>query len=299
MYHLPVLLHECLQGLNICPDGVYVDVTFGGGGHSKAILNELGDRGKLFAFDRDGDAFSNQIEDSRFKLIRSDFRFLSKFLEFNGVGEVDGILADLGVSSFQLDTAERGFSHRYDEAIPDMRMDTSQPLTAQKVLHEYDEEVLGKLILEYGEIYQFKSVARAIVNRRALAPFQTLRDLKEAVQHLVPAAQRAKFFSKLFQAIRIEVNGELDSLKLMLQDSLRVLKQGGRLVVISYHSLEDRLVKNFFKTGNFEGIDKRDFYGNKITPWRLVNKKVITASEEELKINSRARSAKLRIAEKI
>jgi 16S rRNA (cytosine1402-N4)-methyltransferase len=299
MYHQPVLLHECLQGLNIRPDGIYVDVTFGGGGHSKAILEKLNKNGKLFAFDKDADAFGNTINDSRFTLIRSDYRFLSKFLEFNGVNQVDGILADLGVSSYQLDTAERGFSHRYDEAIPDMRMDKSQSLTAQKVLQEYSEEQLGKIILEYGEIYQFKAVARAIANKRIVKPFETLRDLKEAVQDQVPQSQRGKFFTKLFQAIRIEVNGELDSLKMMLEESLRVLKPGGRLVVMSYHSLEDRLVKNYIKSGNFKGEDLKDFYGNKITPWKLINKKVITASEEELKNNSRASSAKLRIAEKL
>ena len=267
-YHLPVMLNECIEGLNLRPDGTYVDVTYGGGGHSRAIMQRLGAEGRLLAFDQDADALANAIDDSRFTLIHENFRYLKNYLRLYGVRKVDGILADLGVSSHQFDVAERGFSTRFD----------------------------GNLDLRMDQRYQ---MAKAIVAARAEKAIETTFDLREAVGRHLPRGMENKYLAMLFQALRIEVNGELDALQAMLQQAAELLNPGGRVVVMSYHSLEDRLVKNFFKTGNFEGVLEKDFYGNPIVPLKVVTRKAVTASEEELQRNNRARSAKLRVAEKV
>lgn len=297
-YHLPVMLNECIEGLNIRPDGTYVDVTFGGGGHSRAIMQQLGPEGRLLGFDQDADALVNAIDDSRFTLIHENFRYMKSFLRLQGVRSVDGILADLGVSSHQFDVADRGFSTRLDGEL-DLRMDRRQELTARTLVNEADEQDLTRMLRLYGELPNACQMARAICKNRSEKEIVTTFDLREAVSRHLPRGMENKYLAMLFQALRIEVNGELEALRAMLQQAVEILSPGGRLVVMSYHSLEDRLVKNFFKTGNFEGELKKDFYGNPMVPLRLVTRKAVTASEEELQNNNRARSAKLRVAEKI
>lgn len=297
-YHLPVMLNECIEGLNICPDGTYVDVTFGGGGHSRAIMERLGAAGRLIGFDQDADALENALDDERFALVNENFRYMKSFLRLRGVREVDGIIADLGVSSHQFDVAERGFSTRMEGTL-DLRMDRRQELTARDIVNGADEQELTRLLRLYGELPNAYNMAKAIVRARAEKSIETTFDLREAVSHHLPRGMENKYLAMLFQALRIEVNGELEALQAMLTQAVEVLKPGGRLVVMSYHSLEDRLVKNFFKTGNFEGELKKDFYGNPIVPLKLVTRKAVTASEAELQRNNRARSAKLRVAEKL
>lgn len=298
VYHIPVMLQECLDGLAVRKDGVYVDVTFGGGGHSQAILDLLGSAGRLYAFDQDPDALTNTISDDRFRLIHQNFRFLKNNLRFAGVSQVDGVLADLGVSSHQIDEASRGFSTRYDADL-DMRMDQAGSLDAKRVLNEYSEESLHRIFGIYGEITNAKTLARTIVNARLLRPIATVNELKDLVSGIAPKRRENKYYAQLFQALRIEVNKELDALEAFLEQSVDVLRPGGRLVIMSYHSLEDRLVKRFMQKGKFTGEVERDFYGNEIKPFRIITKKIITASASEVKENPRARSAKLRVAEKI
>ena len=296
-YHLSVMLNECIEGLNIRTEGTYVDATVGGGGHSRAILSHLGDGGRLLAFDQDADAQANAVDDPRFTLLHENFRYMKSFLRLHGVRSVDGILADLGVSSHQFDVAERGFSTRLEGEL-DLRMDRRQELTAKDIVNSADVEELTRLLRLYGELPNAYQMAKAIVAARALKAIETTFDLREAVSHHLPRGMENKYLAMLFQALRIEVNGELEALKAMLQQAVELLNPGGRLVVMSYHSLEDRLVKNFFKTGNFEGELKKDFYGNPLVPLKLVTRKAVTASEEELQRNPRSRSAKLRVAEK-
>ena len=296
-YHEAVLLKESIAGLRIDPDGTYVDVTFGGGGHSKSILEKL-DKGTLFAFDQDTDAQKNSIDDNRFILINQNFRFMQKFLRLEGVIKVDGILADLGVSSHQFDIAERGFSIR-EEGELDMRMNTTQDLSAKQVVNEYELDDLCRIFREYGELKNAYSLAKSILSSRENREIVTTEDLKEAVKKHVPPHKSNKIFAQLFQAIRIEVNDELKALKEMLLQSVDLLKEGGRLSVISYHSLEDRLVKNLIKSGNFKGEIEKDFYGVPKLILKAISKKPITASEEELESNPRSRSAKLRVSEKL
>ena len=297
-YHQPVMLNECIEGLNIRPDGTYVDATFGGGGHSRAIMSRLGEGGRLIAFDQDADALANALDDPRFTLLNENFRHAKSFLRLHGVRKVDGILADLGVSSHQFDVAERGFSTRYDGAL-DLRMDQRQELTARDIVNNADEQELTRLLRLYGELPNARQMAKAIVAARANKAIETTFDLREAVSRHLPRGLENKYLAMLFQALRIEVNGELDALQALLLQAVELLNPGGRVVVMSYHSLEDRLVKNFFKTGNFEGVLEKDFYGNQIVPLRVVTRKAVTASEEELQRNNRARSAKLRIGEKL
>ena len=296
-YHEAVLIKESIAGLRIDPNGTYVDVTFGGGGHSKSILEKL-DKGTLFAFDQDTDAQKNSIDDNRFVLINQNFRFMQKFLRLEGVLKVDGILADLGVSSYQFDTAERGFSIR-EEGELDMRMNTTQELSAKQVVNEYELDDLCRIFREYGELKNAYSLAKSILSARENGEILTTEDLKEAVKKHVPPHKSNKILAQLFQAIRIEVNDELKALKEMLLQSVDLLKEGGRLSVISYHSLEDRLVKNLIKSGNFKGEIEKDFYGVPKVILKAISKKPITASEEELESNPRSRSAKLRVSEKL
>ena len=297
-YHLPVMLNECIEGLNIRPDGTYVDATFGGGGHSRAILSHLGEGGRLIAFDQDADALENALDDSRFTLLNENFRHMKSFLRLHGVRSVDGVLADLGVSSHQFDVAERGFSTRLNGEL-DLRMDRRQEMTARDLVNSASEEELTRMLRLYGELPNAYQMAKAICRARMEREIVTTFDLRDAVSRHLPRGMENKYLAMLFQALRIEVNGELEALKEMLQQSVDVLVPGGRLVVMSYHSLEDRLVKNFFKAGNFEGEVNKDFYGNPIVPLKPVVRKAVTASEEELQVNSRARSAKLRVAEKL
>lgn len=295
-YHNPVLLQESVDGLNIHPDGVYVDVTFGGGGHSKEILKRLGPNGKLFAFDQDEDALANALADDRFTLINENFRFIKRFLRFYGVKSVDGILGDLGVSSHQFDVPERGFSTRFDADL-DMRMSKKNDLSAYKVVNEYDEANLKRVFLDYGELKNAPVLARTIVEARTQFPIKTTDELKEVLSRYLPERVRNKILAQIYQAIRIEVNQEMDVLKEFLEQSLEILKPEGRLSVISYHSLEDRLVKRFVKNGMFDGEPERDFFGNFSVPFKTIGK-LIVPNANEIKDNNRARSAKLRIAEK-
>lgn len=296
-YHNPVLLHPTVDGLNIKPDGVYVDVTFGGGGHSKEILKRLGPNGRLFAFDQDEDALANALPDERFTLINENFRFIKRFLRFHGVKEVDGILADLGVSSHQFDVPERGFSTRFDAEL-DMRMSQKNDLNAYRVVNEYEEQDLRRVFFDYGELKNAPVLARTIVEARKDYPIKTTDELKEVLKKYLPEKVRNKILAQIYQAIRIEVNQEMDVLKEFIEQSLEILKPGGRFSVISYHSLEDRLVKRFIKNGMFEGEPERDFFGNFSVPFKTIGK-LIVPDNEEIKINNRARSAKLRIAEKV
>lgn len=296
-YHNPVLLNETVDGLNIVEDGVYVDVTFGGGGHSKEILKRLGEKGKLYAFDQDPDALGNTIDDDRFTLIHENFRYLKRFLRFYGVKQVDGVLADFGVSSHQFDVAKRGFSIRF-EAELDMRMNQKSALSAYHVVNEYDEEQLRQVLWQYGELRQAPVMARVIVAARNLEPIKTSEQLKTVLKQFLNHKKENKVLAQIFQAIRIEVNQEIEVLKEFLLQTQEVLKPGGRLSVISYHSLEDRLVKRFIRNGLFEGEPERDVFGNFEVPFKKVGGLVIP-SKEEIKLNNRARSAKLRIAEKL
>jgi len=295
-YHNPVLLNESVSGLNIKPDGIYVDVTFGGGGHSKAILNQLGKSGKLFAFDTDPDALINQIDDVRFVLIPENFRFIKRFLRLHGIQQVDGILADLGVSSHQFDAAERGFSTRFEGKL-DMRMNPGSPLSAYEVVNQYEESQLETVLNEYGELNQAKAMSKKIGIERAVKPIETTADLKKVLQAFMPKGRENKVLAQVFQAIRIEVNQELEVLKDFLLQVPELLSVEGRLSVISYHSLEDRLVKRFIRNGMFSGEPERDIYGNFEVPLHKVGN-MIVPNAAEIKTNSRARSAKLRIAKK-
>lgn len=296
-YHNPVLLHPTVDGLDIKPDGIYVDVTFGGGGHSKEILRRLGPNGKLFAFDQDEDALANALPDERFTLINENFRFIKRFLRFYGVKGVDGILADLGVSSHQFDVAERGFSTRFDAGL-DMRMSQKNDLSAYRVVNEYDDANLRRVFFDYGELKNAPALSRTIIEAREQHLIKTTDELKDVLAKYLPERIRNKILAQIYQAIRIEVNQEMDVLKEFLEQSLEVLNPGGRLSVISYHSLEDRLVKRFMKNGMFKGEPERDFFGNYSVPFKTIGK-LIVPDNDEIKINNRARSAKLRIAEKI
>lgn len=298
IYHIPALLQESVGGLNIRPDGVYVDVTFGGGGHSKEILRRLGKNGRLLAFDQDEDACQNHIQDPRFTFVKSNFRFLKNFLRYHRVDEVDGILADLGVSSHHFDDSDRGFSFRLPGDL-DMRMNRLSRKTAADVLNEYPEEKLSDIFFFYGELKSARKIATAVAVYRRSKKIGSVSDFLEIMKPFAFREKENKTLAQAFQALRIEVNDELEVLKEMLEQGLEMLKPGGRFSVISYHSLEDRLVKNFFKAGNFEGHVIKDFYGNRETPFELINRKVIVPTEEEQADNPRSRSAKLRIAEKI
>ncbi|WP_174442400.1 16S rRNA (cytosine(1402)-N(4))-methyltransferase RsmH [Kordia zhangzhouensis] len=296
-YHNPVLLKETVDGLNIKEDGVYVDVTFGGGGHSKEILSRLGENGKLYAFDQDQDALDNALEDERFTLINQNFRHLKKFLRFHGVRKVDGILGDFGVSSHQFDKAERGFSLRF-EADLDMRMNQEGEISAYHVVNEYSEEDLRSILSVYGELRNAKAIAAQIVLARTEEVIKTTEQLKQVLQRFLPMHREHKILAQIYQAIRIEVNQEIEVLKEFLLQTQEVLETGGRLSLISYHSLEDRLVKRFIRNGMFEGEPEKDFFGRVEVPFKKVGK-LIVPSNEEIKKNNRARSAKLRIAERI
>ncbi|RYD73644.1 MAG: 16S rRNA (cytosine(1402)-N(4))-methyltransferase RsmH [Sphingobacteriales bacterium] len=297
-YHVPVMLQPCIDGLNIKPDGVYVDVTFGGGGHSREILKHLGPKGRLIAFDQDPDAQRNIPADDRFIFIDQNFGFLKNNLRLNGFKEVDGILADLGVSSHQFDVPERGFSIRFNADL-DMRMDPNGNLTAAEVLNTYSEDKLHKIFGIYGEVKNAKSLARAVVTARLEKSFTDIDSFKAAVSEYIPKGKENKYLAQVFQALRIEVNAEIKVLENFLEQAADVLKPGGHLVVMSYHSLEDRPVKNFMAKGKFHGEVEKDFFGNQQKPFNVLTRKAIMASEEEIARNNRARSAKLRIAEKI
>lgn len=297
MYHNPVLLTKSVADLVTNPDGIYVDVTFGGGGHSREILKKLSPKGKLYSFDQDLDALKNEIEDDRFILINQNFRFLENALMAYNISKVDGILADLGVSSHQFDAAARGFSTRSNAPL-DMRMNVMQTLDAKKIINDYEEEDLANLLYNYGELRESRKLAREIVHHRKLKKIETTEDLKKLFSY-IPQFKQNKFFAQIFQAVRIEVNQELEALKEMLVQSHRILKPNGRLVVISYHSLEDRLVKRFLKNGMFEGEPARDIYGNFSKTFNLLQTKAIIPTEEEVAENSRARSAKMRVGIKI
>jgi len=296
-YHNPVLLTESVDGLAIDPNGIYVDVTFGGGGHSREILSRLGENGQLFAFDQDEDALENAIDDARFTLIPENFRHLKRFLRFHGVRQVDGILADLGVSSHQFDVAERGFSTRFEGGL-DMRMSKRNSLDAHKIVNHYDEAQLRRIFHDYGELKNAPVFSRTIVEARLHKSIDDTEQLKSALARLLPPHKANKILAQVYQAIRIEVNQEMEVLREFLEQSLEVLKPGGRLSVISYHSLEDRLVKRFMKNGMFEGEPERDFFGNFSVPFKTIGK-LIVPDEAEIETNNRARSAKLRIAEKL
>ena len=297
MYHNPVLLQKSIEGLNIIPDGVYVDVTFGGGGHSRAILQKL-EGGRLIAFDQDTDALKNTIDDERFVLINHNFQFLKNFLRLHKASQVNGILADLGVSSHQFDVPERGFSTRFDAPL-DMRMSQNQQNTATDIVNTYPEEELRRLLKDFGELKNSRCITKAIIETRESEAINTTGELIECIQKCFPQHKRNKFLAQVFQALRIEVNDEMQTLKSLLEQANELLIPGGRLVVISYHSLEDRLVKHFIKSGNFSGIVNKDFYGNPIVSFKSITRKPIIPDDIEIENNNRARSAKLRIAEKL
>ncbi len=296
-YHIPALLNESIDGLNILPSGVYVDVTFGGGGHSREILNRLGEKGRLLGFDQDEDAIVNTIPDNRFTFVRSNFRYLKNFLRYHEIEQVDGIIADLGVSFHHFDESVRGFSFRFSGDL-DMRMNRGVKLKASDILNEYQEDQLADVFYKWGELRNARRIAASVAEFRSTKKIEKTDDLLEIISPFTRRDKEKKILAQAFQALRIEVNGEMDALTEMLNQSLDVLKPGGRISVISYHSLEDRLVKNFFKTGNFEGNLEKDFYGNPLTPFETINRKVIVPSENEQENNPRSRSAKLRIAEK-
>ena len=297
MYHTPVLLKDCIEALKIKPDGIYVDATFGGGGHSAEILKKIAD-GKLIGFDQDEDAETNKLSDERFILVKANFRNMTSELQKIGVTQIDGLLADLGVSSHQFDTADRGFSTRFDSLL-DMRMNKNENLTAAKVLNSYSENDLRKIFREYGEVENASRLAKTILSARKEKPIETISELKNAIVNCVKRGKENQYYAKVFQALRIEVNDELNALKDLLKQATEMLNKEGRIAVISYHSLEDRLVKNFFRHGKFEGEVEKDFYWNRIVPLREITHKPIFPSEKEIENNSRARSAKFRIAEKI
>ena len=296
-YHIPVLLEECLQGLAIKENGTYIDVTFGGGGHSKVILKKLSS-GRLIAFDQDSDALNNEINDERFTLVNQNFKYLKNFLRMHKAIPVDGLLADLGVSSHQFNTPERGFSTRFEGPL-DMRMNSNSELSAKEVINDYPESQLASILYQYGEIKNSKKLAQLITATRLSAPIQTTQDLRSLCEKLIAEKKINQYLAQVFQAIRIEVNQELESLKSLLKQSAEVIGIGGRIVVMSYHSLEDRLVKNYLRTGNFEGVQEKDFYGKLIRPFNPIQSKVIVPSDDEIKLNPRARSARLRIAERV
>ncbi len=296
-YHIPALLAETIEGLRIVPDGVYVDLTYGGGGHSRAIVEHLGDNGRLLGFDQDEDVLQNVIDDSRFVFVKSNFRYLSNFLKYHQVEQVDGILADLGVSSHHFDSRERGFSFRFEGDL-DMRMNKNATLSAKEVLNNYEEKELANIFYLYGEMKKSRKLASAIVRERKEQKIEKIEHLVKVVTPFIKKEKEKKELSMLFQALRIEVNQELEALKEMLMQTVSALKPGGRLAILTYHSLEDRLVKNFFRSGNFDGKVEKDFYGNIVSPFQIINKKVIMATDEEIERNPRARSAKLRIATK-
>ena len=297
-YHTPVLLAESIDGLDIQPDGVYADVTFGGGGHSREILRRLGKNGRLYAFDQDAEAYENRIDDERFTFVRGNFRHLKNFLRYYGETQIDGVLADLGVSSHHFDDSARGFSFRFDGDL-DMRMNRLADKSAADILNEYSEERLANLFFFYGELKNARKIAQSIVSRREKEPIKTVADFLSVMEPFAFRDKEKKILAQAFQALRIEVNDEMDALRQMLRQSLEVLREGGRISVISYHSLEDRLVKNFFRTGNFEGEMVKDFFGNLITPFEVVSRKVIIPSDKEQAENPRSRSAKLRVAQKL
>ena len=296
-YHIPVLLNDCIDGLKIDPNGIYLDVTFGGGGHSLEILKKLGEKGKLMALDQDPEAASNAPVDDRFELVEGNFEFVKNFIRERGIKKVDGVLADLGVSSHQFNKAERGFSIRYDAPL-DMRMSKQGELTAKRIANLYDEDDLRLMLRNFGELRNASAVARKIVQARVEKPISTVFELKKAVSKSAPWGKENQFYARVFQAFRIEVNQELKVLESFLERMPDVLKPGGRLVVMSYHSLEDRMVKNFLKSGNTNGMVEKDFYGNIIRPFNPITTKAIKPDEDEIKINNRARSARLRIAER-
>lgn len=296
MYHTPVLLNKCLEGLNIKPEGAYADVTFGGGGHSRAIMERLS-TGHLYAFDQDEDAAANVIDDERFTFIPQNFCYFKNFIQLYHNGQLDGVIADLGVSSHQFDTPEKGFSTRFEGRL-DMRMSQTNPIDAANIVNTYELDALSRVLSLYGELPNARQIATDIVMARDASPIETTGQLKEAVQGKLPRGRENKVLAQIFQALRIEVNHEMDALTAFLSQCADVLKPGGRLVVLSYHSLEDRLVKNFTRTGNAEGKEEKDFFGNLITPYIIINRKPIVPSDEEIAQNSRARSAKLRIAER-
>ena len=299
-YHIPVLLHESIDGMNLHPDSICVDVTFGGGGHSREILSRLGDKGHLYAFDQDEDAINNIEASSKFTFIRSNFRYLKNFIKYYNVDGVDAILADLGVSSHHFDAEDRGFSFRFEDSDLDMRMNRKGGKTAAQILNTYTEEKLADVFYLYGELKQSRRIASVIVKTRKEKPYKKTSDLLATLNSFVGRGEKEKkILAQAFQALRIEVNEEMEVLKEMLEQALDILKPGGRLSVITYHSLEDRIVKNFFKTGNFEGKVEKDFFGNFETPFKLINNKVITPSKDEEERNPRSRSAKLRVAEKV
>ncbi len=295
-YHTPVLLTEAVDGLKIKKDGVYVDVTYGGGGHSREILSRLGEKGRLIAFDQDFDSKVNLIHDDRLLFINENFMFLKKFLKLNNISKIDGILADFGVSSYQIDQPERGFSYRYDADL-DMRMDIKNTLTAYKIINKYSADDLIKIFKNYGDLTNSRKIARAIINSRENKEIKTTAQLNEIITPIIPARYINKILSRIYQSVRIEVNKELDVIKSLLLQSVELLKTGGRISLISYHSLEDRIVKRFFKTGKFEGEIEKDFYGNYSLPYKIIGK-LISPSQIEIDRNVRARSAKLRIAER-
>ncbi len=297
-YHIPVLLKESIEGLNINPNGIYIDVTFGGGGHSKEILKNLSSSGHLYSFDQDEDALNNIVENPSFTFVRSNFRYIKNFMKYHNVTHIDGLLADLGVSSHHFDEEERGFSFRFNGPL-DMRMNQASKKTAADVLNNYSEEKLSDIFYLYGELKNSRRIAKRVVEARLTTPITTIEGFTDIITPLFNPNKLKKEFAKVFQALRIEVNEEMQVLKEMLQQAIQLLKPGGRIVFITYHSLEDRLVKNMFKTGNLEGKLNKDFYGKIINPLKLINNKVITPSELELEENTRSRSAKLRIAEKV
>ena len=298
-YHQPVMVDECIAGLDIDPGGIYIDATFGGGGHSKAILKKL-DGGKLFGFDQDEDVNKNTepFDSNIFSFIPVNFRFMKKYLRLNGVNKVDGILADLGVSSYQIDTPERGFSTRFDAEL-DMRMDRSAELTAKTIINTYDEASLQRILGQYGEVRNAKTLASVIVKNRNQSPINTINQFKQVIRGLVPEPRKNQYLAQVFQALRIEVNKEMEALEALLNQSVDLIRSGGRLVVISYHSLEDRMVKNFISKGVTHGEPRKDFYGNLLRSFRPLVKKPVTPSLTELQNNPRSRSAKLRIAERL
>jgi len=298
IYHVPALFEEALAGLNIHPGGVYVDVTFGGGGHSRGILSRLGEEGRLYGFDRDTDALANVPDDSRFTFVHSNFRYISNFMRYYGEDEVDGILADLGVSFHHFDSAERGFSFRSDAPL-DMRMNRRGGTTAAQLLARADEETLLRMLRAYTDLKRPHLLVKKILERRDKEPILSTFDLAQTVEPALNPRQTKKELAQVFQAIRIEVNGEMDALKRFLESSAKILREGGRLAVITYHSIEDRMVKNFIRTGNVEGEEHKDFFGRLSTPWKAVTRSPITPSAEEVERNPRSRSAKLRVAEKI
>ena len=297
-YHIPVMLEECIEALDINPNGTYVDLTMGGGGHTREILAHLGAKGHLYSLDQDPDAENNAPQDERHTFVASNFRFVRGALRHRGVEQVDGILADLGVSSHHFDAKHRGFSFRGDAPL-DMRMNTREGCTAADIVNTYTNDALAKIFAEYGELDTTWKIANCIERARAEKPITTTAELVEAVKPCTPPKDEAKFLTKLFQALRIELNGEMEALKMALEQSLKLLKPGGRLVVMSYHSLEDRIVKNFMRSGNTEGIIEKDFFGRATTPFKVITRKAIVPSNEEIELNPRSRSAKLRVAERI